>query len=1482
MEFFNDIGSDLQRPSLFELVAQEQLRDLLQPALKYVLAVFAQRHPRYLLRIVNRHEEFYALIMFFVERHYLKTESASFAEAFYGLKRRRKPWIETERSTSAVGSSVDEGRLRSKDIWKSLVFLIGIPYLKAKAQDYYEQLGGGVDSDLIGGPLPSDRPQTLSKRLGRLFKTIYPWAATAFELWLVAWNIAYLFDKTPFYRPWLAWIGVDVRRLGAEDMLNTLNRSAVNPKLWEKGNLSSLKRLLTLSHKFLLNSLKVLLPTAIFFIKFLEWWYSPSSPARTLSRSPSGPAIPPPHILLPHPQGLRIDDIKYGECAICRTFLVNPTALPSGYVFCYRCAYTHVENKGTCPVTLLPAKIWQLRKILVTYSLPNDEFPHQGELKDQFGMTHFGKQILAEQIPGWSQYYLDYKFLKKIVSSLSKSRPAPEAAALAIGIRPGDLLGPTSSRSLTEEQTSVIVPASSNNDDERSPNFQAYKAAFFFKLERELEKINAFYLQKEAELKLRLETLLSKRKAAASRFLPEAMDETLSAKDHVEWRAVEEGFRLLERDLAKLQHFVEINAVGFRKILKKWDKRSKSTTKELYLARQVEVQPVFNRQLLAMFSNTVTDCLVDITNVNIEPILQGSAVTDVIFSHQVTLERTVYSSTFNDLESNLRKAVSFNDEDAVRDLVRHASNIVDQEGTQTLVNRILWKAAIEATPPLADIVMTFPGSPFDFHFIDDINGRTCLHEAAIAGEARLVDLCVAKGVHIERADVYGRSALHYASMNGHADVCKRLLATGIFPDGSDMDDYSPLIHAIICGSVECVKVLLADSRVSVTPVKETGDISPLSLACQFGRVEIALLLTERGAKSLPNSNGEYPMHLAAREGHPDVCKLLIDHEGYDTSDKYNEWTPLFHAAANGHEKCLKVLIDAGCKAYTRDEISRSAVFYAAWNGHLGCVNALLAALARSPGTTHLLGATTPPTISPLSDLDITSEGDADHIPSLSLPPPIIPFRVYGHNYLDKSILVQVTLGHPLVKGDSDSDQSSAIHLIPRIVGARTFEYPQAAPSLKLVMASLPDKSSAHHTIAFPLTSKSHLQVFTFQMQSLADFSLEFSVYPSFGSKTLGRAVALPATFRNIGARSAHVLPVLDHRLHVIGQISYEVSIITPFHDATLEIGGAVETYWKSTAPKAEVKSLSELKSGLRVISSAHTSPSIHSPSLGPGAVCISSLRGDYVHAVIQVTRDLIPVVFSRWTVPLNEVVDLGVADLTLAQLVQIATKEHLVYDPNQHRPRSPSEWARILSTCLMPLKDLLHILPSEYGISLELAYATPAIREDYSLSRSHDLNIFVDSVLSMAYNTLIGPDDHRSVEKDPQRRKLVFSSFAPDVCAALNWKQPNYAVFFASDCGVWAWPSENDFVCSAQVDRRDRRCKSTAAAVDFAKWNNLLGLLINSTILTKVPSLVQGIRDSGLLLAAFGSRESASQADLGTLDALMQNGVLTFIDHTRS
>ncbi|TFK43262.1 Pex12 amino terminal region-domain-containing protein [Crucibulum laeve] len=371
MEFFNDVGTDPLKPSLFELIAQEQLRDLLQPALKYVLAVFAQRYPRYLLRIVNRHEEFYATIMLLVERHYLRKHNASFSENFYGLKRRRRPYIETDRAKEAVGGIPLGEALRGQEIWRSLLFLVGVPYLRAKAHDYYEELGGGVNSDVMDDGLDAHQVRVLTDesikgKLRRGFKIVYPWLNMTFEVWLLVWNVAYLFDQTPFYRPWLRWIGVDLRRLGVEDFRAASLAAQKKLSPARKLNLmAKIRRLLLTSPRLLLDSLRLLLPTAIFFIKFLEWWYSPGSPARSLSSSPLGPAIPPPKILPPHPQGIPFDKTAYGMCPICHGSINNATALPSGYVFCYRCAYDHVEKHAKCPVTLLPARVWQLRKVLV-------------------------------------------------------------------------------------------------------------------------------------------------------------------------------------------------------------------------------------------------------------------------------------------------------------------------------------------------------------------------------------------------------------------------------------------------------------------------------------------------------------------------------------------------------------------------------------------------------------------------------------------------------------------------------------------------------------------------------------------------------------------------------------------------------------------------------------------------------------------------------------------------------------------------------------------------------------------------------------------------------------------------------------------------------------------------------------------------------------------------------------------------------------
>jgi len=78
-----------------------------------------------------------------------------------------------------------------------------------------------------------------------------------------------------------------------------------------------------------------------------------------------GTPIPPPRMLLPHPKGVKVDRSTYGLCPLCHDQLKNPTALPSGYVFCYRCAFEEVEKQHRCPITLTRTGTHQLRKVLL-------------------------------------------------------------------------------------------------------------------------------------------------------------------------------------------------------------------------------------------------------------------------------------------------------------------------------------------------------------------------------------------------------------------------------------------------------------------------------------------------------------------------------------------------------------------------------------------------------------------------------------------------------------------------------------------------------------------------------------------------------------------------------------------------------------------------------------------------------------------------------------------------------------------------------------------------------------------------------------------------------------------------------------------------------------------------------------------------------------------------------------------------------------
>ncbi|WOO82116.1 Peroxisome assembly protein 12 [Vanrija pseudolonga] len=354
------------RPHLVELIPQEQLRLVLHPVFRYVLTYLAQHYPRYFLRVVNRHEEAFALVLLLIERHHLWKHDASLSEHFYGL-RLTPTHIPTPRLASIQAAT--RPRLSNRQRWGMLLVLVGLPYVRARADDAYDRWSTQNDPELAladqGPPLTT---------IQQAFIKVYPWIVTGFETTLLAYDVAYLFNKTDYFRPWHKLLRVKIERAVQDEEPAS--------QTW-------------------LSKLPPLLPPLLLALKFAQWWYSPNSPRslpttattsslhthvrppRPLPIAPESglltpPSTPPPGAetsLDNHPQqqAYTIDVNGFGLCPICKGKWANPAILPSGWVVCYRCGWDAISGegeqgeagKGRCPITGVEVHPSELRRVLV-------------------------------------------------------------------------------------------------------------------------------------------------------------------------------------------------------------------------------------------------------------------------------------------------------------------------------------------------------------------------------------------------------------------------------------------------------------------------------------------------------------------------------------------------------------------------------------------------------------------------------------------------------------------------------------------------------------------------------------------------------------------------------------------------------------------------------------------------------------------------------------------------------------------------------------------------------------------------------------------------------------------------------------------------------------------------------------------------------------------------------------------------------------
>ncbi|XP_047062727.1 SPX domain-containing membrane protein OsI_17046-like isoform X2 [Lolium rigidum] len=134
-------------------------------------------------------------------------------------------------------------------------------------------------------------------------------------------------------------------------------------------------------------------------------------------------------------------------------------------------------------------------------------------------MVNFGKKLAQDQVEEWKGYYINYKLMKKMLKQYVQQTQ----------------IGGKDCEQILKEFSRIL-------DDQ-------------------IERIVLFLLQQQGHLASRIEELGAQRSAIARQV------------DTSRVFQLREDYREVGRDLVKLLRFVDMNATGLRKILKKFDKR---------------------------------------------------------------------------------------------------------------------------------------------------------------------------------------------------------------------------------------------------------------------------------------------------------------------------------------------------------------------------------------------------------------------------------------------------------------------------------------------------------------------------------------------------------------------------------------------------------------------------------------------------------------------------------------------------------------------------------------------------------------------------------------------------------------------------------------------------------------------------------------------------------------------------------------------
>ncbi|CCE87284.1 Piso0_005831 [Millerozyma farinosa CBS 7064] len=1205
----------------------------------------------------------------------------------------------------------------------------------------------------------------------------------------------------------------------------------------------------------------------------------------------------------------------------------------------------------------------------------------------------FGKYLASRQLelPEYSGHFIDYKALKKLMKQLAI---------------------PDSGKDINEGNSGYT------NTSRVHETLKENKASFFFRVERELDKVNAFYLEKQADLTINLNLLIMKKdelfakssqnlkrsnkipsvQGSANGIVSKSVENDPNFRNSISYLNLYQNFKKIHQDFIRLQQFIELNETGFSKVVKKWDKRSKSHTKELFISTAVSVQPVFHKNEINVLSDLVTQSLFELESVldgdysvivnHVEKGLQGNIYdmssldtamkvddenhVDGIDSQNKSSSDSesleIYHSEIDELYNSFVNVAILKDPDLsvlsrwveeVKTSTKKNDDHLQTSNTDSVKYKLskiflLSITNLKISDSFLQSFLELINYELDFAFArDDFNnGRNVLHECCSIPCTSTHDshVTINNGVKVlhsndsvnhSRIDIVrymmdnlpetsrdklligkdfnGRSCLHYASQNNRLDMIN--IIAPYFPtdhiDDLDKESMTSLLFSIRNNNYKMVQKLVEMGSNCYPSSKDNSlQYLPINYACMFGDAKtIEFLLSNCSPVSTlinkPDFEGLLPLHVVARSGHYNLIELLINY-GADINkfDGLNKWTPLFYAVLEGNINTAKELIRLGARVDLVDDDSYNVLYYAVIEGHVEILNILLNYLKENPDISMRKKVQAQISENPLiSDKDnlqynghesmaildetLDSEdsaspdkGHVDTIPDLKLPPPILPLRRYGHNFLEQKVLIELIF----------PPDNEFIRLFNTATNMK--------PGRLTITSNISDMIPRNILLPVADTAKANNHcIFQTDLDFLDEFKVDFEIFPKFGTRLIAKSTAL--SFLAVNSTSAEInsvqLPLFDLRLKNIGEIKFNYQVIRPFSGTLLETS-KFDTYWKSSTSFVEAKGALKLNAAgglspknffpLSNTLSTSTSPTSNAfnakgtaesgQNFSSSIVTATSLHGEYLTIKVCFLNDGTPVVCPHWSIWVTEEIDLLLPNLSVEQLSSITESlfdyNKIIHDLSKMTNEEFPLLRKLLKVVYLPLDMFLEILNLDINLGFEIIYPSSFELTElpFATNTQSKLNDFIDFTLNDIFNHI---RSHKLKNPSSNVRSIIFLSSNSMVCKVLNWKQPNFPVFlmmsgFSYDAKKQIFESKStnglslsnlknndkskggDEIRSESSFEQEIIIRSVKEAVSFTLSNNLMGVIMSVYLLKLVPRLIPLIRSRGLILIATGEERN--------------------------